>query len=352
MHILTIESSCDETSAAIIQDGTTILSNVIASQIPVHAKYGGVVPELASRNHIVDIHHVIDSALAQAALNLGDLDGIAATAGPGLVGSLLVGFETAKSLAFALDLPFVGVNHLEGHLTAILLTRSGDEPSLFPYLGVIVSGGHTDLYVVRGISDYLLLGRTRDDAAGEAFDKIAKTLGLGYPGGAVIDRLGALGNPSAIEFPRPMLQDKSYDFSFSGLKTAVIRHLDTSPITGETELHDLAASVQEAICDVIVTKALAAATEHNLLRIIFSGGVACNTRLRSLSSERATAVGKTALFAPPILCTDNAAMLGPVAHAALLEQRQLHPGFHAWDVHVDRSFPLGISQREATGNHR
>ncbi len=352
MLIMTIESSCDETSAAVVRDGQAILSNAVASQIPVHAKYGGVVPELASRNHIVDIHGVIDGALEEAGVTIDAIEGFAVTAGPGLVGSLLVGIETAKALAFAHDKPCIGLNHLEGHLTAVLLDIEGLERPAFPYLGVIVSGGHTDLYVVRDVGDYTLLGRTRDDAAGEAFDKVAKMLGLGYPGGVVIDRLAKSGDPKAIDFPRPMWTRKNLDFSFSGLKTAVLQHLQEHGRPEEQGLADLCASFQEAVCDVLVMKAFAAAKKHDIPDVVFSGGVACNSRLRELAAEAAEEAGRRVVFAPPSLCTDNAAMLGHIGDVYLSELAAAGEGFDAWQLQADSGLPLGRSVRQKIGRHR
>ncbi|QED28284.1 tRNA (adenosine(37)-N6)-threonylcarbamoyltransferase complex transferase subunit TsaD [Microvenator marinus] len=349
MLVLTIESSCDETSAAVIRDGRAILSNIIASQIPVHQRYGGVVPELASRSHVVDITGVIEEALGTAGVELKDIDGFAVTSGPGLVGSLLVGIETAKALGFAHDKPCIGVNHLEGHLTAVLLDLPELERPAFPYIGVIVSGGHTDVYVVRGLGEYELLGRTRDDAAGEAFDKVAKLLGLPYPGGVVIDQLASTGNPEAIEFPRPMWTRKHFDFSFSGLKTAVLQHVEANGIPEGQALSDLAASFQAAVVDVLVMKALEACKKHKVPRLVFSGGVACNSALRRVSVEEATKKGVSVYFAPPRLCTDNAAMLGPIAEHYLQDET----GFDAWDLEADANMPLGKSLRaKSKGRHR
>ena len=348
MLVLTIESSCDETSAALCVDGRKILSNAVASQIAVHNKYGGVVPELASRNHIVDIHAVIDEALREADVQLSDVEGFGVTSGPGLVGSLLVGVETAKALAWAHDRPCVGLNHLEGHLTAVLLEGDEMESVAFPYLGVIVSGGHTDLYVVRGLGDYTLLGRTRDDAAGEAFDKVSKMLGLGYPGGRVIDELASEGDPEAIAFPRPMWTRRNLDFSFSGLKTAVRNHLEEHGEPDRSALRDVCASFQEAVVDVLVFKALAAADRHRLQTVVFSGGVACNSRLRTVATARAHDKGLRAVFAPPGLCTDNAAMLGPIAEHYL----QGKEGFCAYDLGADSSMALGETERIVRRPHR
>uniref|UniRef100_UPI003D81BC76 tRNA (adenosine(37)-N6)-threonylcarbamoyltransferase complex transferase subunit TsaD n=1 Tax=Trichloromonas sp. TaxID=3069249 RepID=UPI003D81BC76 len=277
MLLLAIESSCDETAAAVVRDGRHALSNVIASQVDVHARYGGVVPELASRKHLEAISVVVDEALEKAGVTLDDIEGLVVTRGPGLVGALLVGLSLAKAVAFARDLPLVGVHHIEGHILAPLL----EHEVAFPYLALAVSGGHTHLYRVDGVGRYRTLGRTLDDASGEAFDKVAKLLGLGYPGGVQIDRLAALGNPQAIDFPRPLLHKKNFDFSFSGIKTAVLNHVkrQDGPIEGEA-LQDLAASFQAAVVEVLCKKTLRAAAEEGLDRIVVAGGVACNSGLR------------------------------------------------------------------------
>ena len=341
---LVIESSCDETSAAVVRDGTTVLSNAVASQIPIHQRYGGVVPELASRNHIRDIHKVIDEALTTAGHTLNDMDGFAATAGPGLVGSLIVGVETARTLAMMFNKPFVGLNHLEGHLTAVLIEDSAYPQPTFPYLGIIVSGGHTDLYHVIAVGDYELLGRTRDDAAGEAFDKVAKMLGLSYPGGIEIDKLAKKGNPEAIEFPRPMWTRKNLDFSFSGLKTAVLNYTKKNP---EYNLEDVCASFQEAVVDILIMKTITAAKSKRVDDIVFSGGVSCNSRLRELAKLRCEKAGFRALFAPLDLCTDNAAMLGPIAEHYL---KSAPAGFENVPTNAQSNMSLGKSFRESSGS--
>ncbi len=278
MIVLGIESSCDETAAAVVQDGKTILSSVVASQVDFHKKYGGVVPEIASRKHIEAIGPVIREAMERADLTLDDIQGIAVTQGPGLVGSLLVGISVAKAIAYVKQLPLVGINHLEGHLTAIFLERPD---CAFPFIGLVVSGGHTSLYHVNGMGQYRLLGQTRDDAAGEAFDKVAKLLGLGYPGGVIIDRMSREGNADAIAFPRALLGRDSLDFSFSGIKTSVLRYV--RECNGELEsklVRDIVASFQEAVIDVLVTKLFQAAAQHGAERVVIAGGVAANTRLR------------------------------------------------------------------------
>jgi len=310
MRVLAIESSCDDTAAAVI-DGDGIRSSVVASQDLVHEAYGGVVPELASRQHVRAILPVIEHALARAEMTLDDVEGIAATNGPGLVGSLLVGLQVAKGIAFARGLPFVGVNHLEGHLLAILL----DRPVAFPYLGLLVSGGHTSLYVVEDVGRYRLLGRTRDDAAGEAFDKGAKMLGLGFPGGREIDRRAAEGNPRAIRFPRATLKSGGHDFSFSGVKTSLRQYLLDG---GGAALPDVCASFQEAIVDMLVAPSLRAAHELGLGTIVVSGGVSANRRLRTRMEEEGGRAGLDVGFPRFAYCTDNAAMIAYAGRARLV----------------------------------
>ena len=318
MKVLGLETSCDETAAAVVADGRTALSNVIASQIDVHRRWGGVVPELASRNHLLQVLPVIDEALRQAGVSLRNLDGIAVTAGPGLAGALLVGVQTAKGLAWSSGRPFVGVHHLAGHLHAIRL--AADHPA-FPFVGLVVSGGHTSLYIVeeRGCRlEYRLLGATLDDAAGEAFDKGAKLLGLPYPGGVQIDRLGAAGDPQAHRFPRG-LTGKGLAFSFSGLKTALLVHVQRAGRPHGRALEDLCASYQEAIVDVLAEKALAACAHEGIGRLVLCGGVAANRRLRTVVAARAAASGVQTWLPAPMLCTDNAAMIA-VAGTFLLER--------------------------------
>ena len=317
-RILAIETSCDDTGAAVVLDGRKILSNVVSSQVAVHQKYGGVVPELASRRHIESIVPIVTEALESAGVTLKNVDGIAVTQGPGLVGSLLVGLSFAKSLAFATGLPFVGVNHVEAHLSAIFLE---EKPPRFPFLGLVVSGGHTSLFRVDGFGKYQRLGRTRDDAAGEAFDKVAKLLGLGYPGGPIIDELSKTGNPKAIRFPRPSLGKHSFDFSFSGLKTAVVNYVKSHPEPAggypDALIRDIVSSFQEAVVDVLVTKTLRAAEHEGLKRIVLSGGVSANLHLRQKIKEEATRQ-KVKVFVPsPSFCTDNAAMVGVIGYEYL-----------------------------------
>jgi N6-L-threonylcarbamoyladenine synthase len=316
MVILGIESSCDETAAAVVRDGRVLLSNVIASQVDVHARYGGVVPEIASRKHIEAIAPVILQALKDAGLTLDEIEGIAVTRGPGLIGSLLVGLSAAKALSYARGLPLVGVNHLEGHVAAIFLTDA--PPPAFPFIALVVSGGHTTIYLVEDFHRFTILGQTRDDAAGEAFDKAAKLLEIGYPGGVMIDRLSEKGNRNAFAFPRAM--KGGLDFSFSGLKTSLLMRLRKrgAPYSPE-ELPDVAASYQEAIVEVLVEKTLRAAIENSVSRVVICGGVAANTRLRERFRDEAACFHIDFFVPPSILCTDNAAMIAVVGEHLLNE---------------------------------
>ncbi len=318
MRVLAIETSCDDTGAAVILDGRKILSNIVSSQVSVHQKYGGVVPELASRRHIESIVPIVTEALETAKVKLKDVSGIAVTQGPGLVGSLLVGLSFAKSLSFVTGLPFVGINHIEAHLSAIFLDKN---PPKFPFIGLVVSGGHTSLFRVEGFGKYERLGQTRDDAAGEAFDKVAKLLGLGYPGGPIIDDLSKSGNPKAIRFPRSFLGKNSLDFSFSGLKTAVVNYVKSHPgLTGgypEDLVRDIVSSFQEAVVDVLVKKTLQAAQQQGLGRIVLSGGVAANQHLREKIKEEASREKVKVYIPSPSFCTDNAAMVGVVGYEYL-----------------------------------
>jgi len=307
MLLLCIETSCDETAAAVVRDGRQLLSSIVASQVDIHAEYGGVVPEIASRKHLESIDFVIDQALAQAGITIADLEGVVVTRGPGLIGALLVGVCAAKGLAIGRGIPLVPVNHIEAHLLAILLEQEVE----FPFVALAVSGGHTHLYEVSGIGRYRTLGQTIDDAAGEAFDKVGKLMGLPYPAGALIDRLARDGNPRAIAFPRPLLHDGSLNFSFSGLKTAVMTHLRKFPeYAGEELLPDLCASFQEAVCHVLTAKAATALEQTGCSRLVVAGGVACNSGLRRAMGELAARNGCSVYFPSPALCADNAAMLG------------------------------------------
>jgi N6-L-threonylcarbamoyladenine synthase len=316
MKILGIETSCDETAAAVVADGSAILSSYIASQVEIHARYGGIVPEVASRQHILAIIPIIEQAISQAGVNWPDLDGIAVTMGPGLAGSLLVGVNMAKTLALAKGLPLIGVNHLEAHIYANWLGR---DTVSFPVICLIVSGGHSDLVLIKGHSNYVLLGRTRDDAAGEAFDKAARILGLGYPGGPAIEKAASNGNPT-ISLPRAWLED-SHDFSFSGLKTALLRLAEDGKISADTHpednmpgVADAAASFQEAVVDVLVTKTIAAAREYRVNQILLAGGVAANRCLRQTMLEKSPL---PVLIPELILCTDNAAMVATCGYFRL-----------------------------------
>jgi N6-L-threonylcarbamoyladenine synthase len=304
--VLGLETSCDETGVAVVEDGR-IRSNLLSSQTDLHARFGGVVPELASRQHLISLNILLAQALDEAEVSFGDLDGIAVTIGPGLVGALLVGVAAAKSLACVLDVPMIGVNHLEGHVEAAFLERPELEP---PVIALIVSGGHTMITALPEHGRFEILGSTIDDAAGEAFDKIARFIGLGFPGGPAIDKLAVGGNPAAYKFPRAMMNDDSYDFSYSGLKTAVIRWIRERNEAGEEIVaEDLAASFQEAIVDVQIAKTLRAAEERGIGTVIVVGGVAANSRLRARMSEEGTKRGLTVVTPSIALCTDNGAMI-------------------------------------------
>ncbi|MGB9081826.1 MAG: tRNA (adenosine(37)-N6)-threonylcarbamoyltransferase complex transferase subunit TsaD [Desulfuromonadaceae bacterium] len=306
MILLSIETSCDETAAAVVQDGREILSSVISSQIAIHAAYGGVVPEIASRKHLESISPVVSQALREAGVGMEDLEGVAVTRGPGLSGALLVGFSAAKAIAVARKIPFVGVHHIEGHLFAPFL----EQPVEFPFLALVVSGGHTHLYHVEGFGIYTTLGRTIDDAAGEAYDKCAKIMGMPYPGGALIDKMARSGNPDAIRLPRPLLRDGTLNFSFSGLKTAVLQHVMKYPVSipGQ-DADDLCASFQEAVCHVLAAKTESAIRQSGAARLVVAGGVACNSGLRSRMTALCERLGVELSIPHPSLCGDNAAML-------------------------------------------
>lgn len=333
MKILGIESSCDECSAAIVEDGK-ILSHIIASQIPLHAKYGGVVPELASRAHIIDIVEVLRGAFSDAGVTPDQIDGVAVTQGPGLIGSLLVGIEAAKGFAYAYDIPLVGVHHTEGHLLAPLLDTAQDmERPAFPFIGLVVSGGHTNLIAVRGIGDYEMIGQSIDDAAGEALDKVGKMLGLPYPGGVAIDRLSANGNPEAFSFPRALPQHDNYDFSFSGLKTSVMTQLKRIGHMPEgQELSDFCASALEAVVDSLARKTLRAAKRVQASTIVVSGGVSANKRLRQRLKEDCLKNHLNLSIPPMKLCTDNAAMIAGLGQYKLKPLVESHAHFDAFTL--------------------
>ncbi len=310
--ILAIETSCDETAAAVVRDGREVLSNVIYTQIALHTEYGGVVPELASRKHIEKINPVIKSALEESKLTLDDIDAIAVTYGPGLVGPLLVGVSTAKALALATGKPLVGVHHIEGHISANYIEHPDLEP---PYMCLVVSGGHSHLVEVVDYGTYNILARTRDDAAGEAFDKVARAIGLGYPGGPKIDKAAKEGNPDAIVFPRGKVRDSQYDFSFSGLKSAVLNYLNQAQMRGEdVNRADVAASFQKAVIDVLVGHSMEACRLHNVKKFAIAGGVASNRHLREAMINACKENGIEFYYPSPILCTDNAAMIGAAGY--------------------------------------
>ncbi len=327
MKVLGIETSCDETAASVVEDGRRVLSDVVSTQIDIHRRWGGVVPELASRNHVVQLMPVVDEALSRAGVTPGELDGLAVTSGPGLVGALLVGVQAAKALALAWGKPLVRVNHLEGHLVAAFLAG---EPPEFPYLGLVVSGGHTSLYLAEGFGRYRLLGQTRDDAAGEAFDKGAKLLGLPYPGGVAIDRLAREGDPRALRFPKAIVKGGPLEFSFSGLKTALLHHVRRHGVPEGRALADLCASYQEAIVSALVQKLFRAARTLQLDRVVISGGVAANSRLRAAVAERAAEYEGMKVLVPAVrLCTDNAAMIAVAGTHALLRGERDGPELNA-----------------------
>ncbi len=310
--ILAIESSCDETAASVVKNGREVLSNIISSQIDLHTIYGGVVPEIASRKHIENINPVIEEALKTANVTLNDINAIAVTYGPGLVGALLVGVSAAKAISFATKIPLIGVHHIEGHISANYIENKELEP---PFICLVVSGGHSHLVKVVDYGEYEILGKTRDDAAGEAFDKVARAIGLGYPGGPKIDKVSKLGNPEAIVFPRAKVNDSVYDFSFSGLKSAVLNYLNSLEMKGESYVQeDVAASFQKAVVDVLVDHSMKAIRESGMKKFALAGGVASNSALRA-AMEKACAEAGVEFYRPsPILCTDNAAMIGAAGY--------------------------------------
>lgn len=306
--ILAVESSCDETAASVVRNGREVLSNVISSQIELHKLYGGVVPEIASRKHIEKINQVIEEALQEAGVDLTDITAVAVTYGPGLVGALLVGVSAAKAVSFATGLPLIGVHHIEGHISANYIEHKELEP---PFVSLVASGGHTHLVMVKDYGEYEIIGRTRDDAAGEAFDKVARAIGLGYPGGPKIDALSKEGNPDAIFFPRAKVEDAAYDFSFSGLKSAVLNYLNSCEMKGEAiNRADVAASFQKAVVDVLVEHSLAAVEQYGYSRFAMAGGVAANSTLRQAMKDACKKRGIQFYHPSPVYCTDNAAMIG------------------------------------------
>lgn len=312
VKILAIESSCDETAASVVKNGREVLSNIISSQIALHTLYGGVVPELASRKHIEKINQVIEQALKEADVTLDEIDAIGVTYGPGLVGALLVGVAEAKAISYAKKIPLVGVHHIEGHISANYIENKELEP---PFACLVVSGGHTHLVMVKDYGTYEILGRTRDDAAGEAFDKVARAIGLGYPGGPKIDRVAKEGNPEAIAFPRAKIAESEYDFSFSGLKSAVLNYLNGCKMKGEeSSVPDVAASFQKAVTDVLVEHSMHAVEEFGIKKLAIAGGVASNSALRAAMEKACREKGILFYHPSPILCTDNAAMIGAAAY--------------------------------------
>ena len=332
--ILAIESSCDETAAAVVRNGRTVLSNIISSQIDLHKLYGGVVPEIASRKHIEKINQVIEEALCEADCSLDDIDAIGVTYGPGLVGALLVGVAEAKAIAYARNLPLIGVHHIEGHISANYIENKELEP---PFLCLVVSGGHTHLVCVEGYGKYRILGKTKDDAAGEAFDKVARAIDLGYPGGPKIDKLAKEGNPDAIDFPRAHVGDSVYDFSFSGVKSAVLNYINGCKMKqAEYNRADIAASFQKAVTDVLVDHAMAGVENYGLKKLAIAGGVASNSALRAAMRKACEERGIEFYYPSPILCTDNAAMIGAAAFYDY--QNGIRSG---WDLNAVPNLKLG-----------
>mgnify|MGYP001050992107 FL=1 len=332
--ILAIESSCDETAAAVVKNVREVLSNVINTQIAIHTEYGGVVPEIASRKHIENINPVIKKALTDAGVTLDDIDAIGVTYGPGLVGALLVGVAEAKAIAFAKNKPLVGVHHIEGHISANYVENKELEP---PFVALVVSGGHTHLVKVNDYGEYEIIGRTRDDAAGEAFDKVARAIGLGYPGGPKIDKLAKEGNPEAIEFPRAHVDDAPYDFSFSGIKSAVLNYINSANMQGkEINRADVAASFQKAVVDALVSRAVKLAKECGMDKLAIAGGVASNSALRAAVQEEC-AKNNIRFYSPsPVLCTDNAAMIGAAAYYEYIKGVR-----HGYDLNAVPNLKLG-----------
>jgi N6-L-threonylcarbamoyladenine synthase len=332
--ILAIESSCDETAASVVKNGREVLSNVISSQIALHTMFGGVVPEIASRKHIEKINPVITQALSDASVTLDDIDAIGVTYGPGLVGALLVGVAEAKAIAYAAKKPLVGVHHIEGHVSANYIENPDLEP---PFVCLIVSGGHTHLVIVKDYGQFEIIGRTRDDAAGEAFDKVARAVGLGYPGGPKVDQAAREGNPHAFEFPRAKVEGNPYDFSFSGLKSAVLNYINHAKMTGEEIcVPDLAASFQNAVVEALVSRAVQAAKEYGYDKLAIAGGVASNSALRSAMQTACEKNGIRFFHPSPIFCTDNAAMIGTAAYYEYIRGTR-----HGWDLNAVPNLKLG-----------
>lgn len=332
--ILAIESSCDETAAAVVKNGREVLSNVISSQIALHTLYGGVVPEIASRKHIERINQVIEEALKEANMSLEDMTAVAVTYGPGLVGALLVGVAEAKAIAYGAGKPLVGVHHIEGHVSANFIEYPDLEP---PFVCLIVSGGHTHLVIVKDYGEFEIIGRTMDDAAGEAFDKVARAVGLGYPGGPKVDKAAREGNPHAMEFPRAKVGGSAYDFSFSGMKSAVLNYINQAQMKGETiSVPDLCASFQNAVVDVLVSRAVAAAREYGYDKLAIAGGVASNSALRQGMKEACDKEGLKLYYPSPVYCTDNAAMIGAAAYYEYINGARA-----GWDLNAVPNLKLG-----------
>lgn len=334
IKILAIESSCDETAAAVVENGRKVFSNIISSQIDLHKLYGGVVPEIASRKHIENINPVIEEALSSANVTFEDIDAIGVTYGPGLVGALLVGVAEAKAISFALNKPLVGVHHIEGHICANYIHNPELEP---PYICLIVSGGHTHLVVAEDYGKYKILGRTRDDAAGEAFDKVARAIGLSYPGGPKIDKLSKKGNPHAIEFPRANIEGAPYDFSFSGLKSAALNYINMCHMKNiQINEADIAASFQNSVIDSLLSRAILAVQETGLNKLAIAGGVAANTAIREAFKSECKKREISFFYPSPILCTDNAAMIGSAAYYEYINGVR-----HGWDLNAVPNLKLG-----------
>ena len=334
VYILAIESSCDETAASVVKNGRTILSNIISSQIQLHTIYGGVVPEIASRKHIEKINQVIEAALDEAKMELEQMTAIAVTYGPGLVGALLVGVAEAKAIAYGAKKPLIGVHHIEGHVSANFIEHPDLEP---PFVCLIVSGGHTHLVIVKDYGEFEIIGRTRDDAAGEAFDKVARAVGLGYPGGPKIDKAAKEGNPHAIEFPRGKVDGAPYDFSFSGLKSCVLNYINHAKMLGEEIcVPDLVASFQNSVVDSLVSRAVSAAKEFGYLKLAIAGGVASNTALRAGMEASCRKEGLSFYYPSPVFCTDNAAMIGVAGYYEWLKGN-----VSGWDLNAVPNLKLG-----------
>lgn len=335
IFVLGIESSCDETAASVVKNGRQVLSNVISSQIDIHTLYGGVVPEIASRKHMERINQVIEEALSKAGMFLEDIDVVSVTYGPGLVGALLVGVGEAKAIAYAARKPLVGVHHIEGHIAANYIEHPDLEP---PFLCLVVSGGHTHLVQVRDYNTFDVIGCTHDDAAGEAFDKVARAIGLGYPGGPKIDKVARMGNPDAIEFPRAKIAGAEYDFSFSGVKSAVLNYLNQCEMKGQEIVQaDVAASFQKAVVDVLAERALAAAQKLGENRIAVAGGVAANSSLRERMQQECKKAGITLYYPSPVFCTDNAAMIAVQGYYGYMAGKR-----SGWDLNAVPNLKIGI----------